>query len=246
MKNISTYFRTARQLNILLYFCRRRLKADTDNLSQHATDNQRTAILECGNKLHRRIDAWSEIQQLYMPGVALLHAKEDRDGGGKALDATSLNLYMPSQIIRHVECNQSLFDFEWRLRFAQGHDALHEIRRLLVVRSRLHRSKLRFARGQSHNTRSLSILNRVNQRIDFSVKRYRDTRILLEQLARQVLKIGWEDQLRPLLEEDIRPLDEGDSGSTEGRRTLSWIWRIHGSIIKEEVTQEGTVYLPLL
>jgi hypothetical protein len=213
---------------------------DTDNLNQHATDTQRAAILERANKLHRRIDAWSEIQHLYMPGVASLRAKEDKDGGGKALDATSLILYMPSQIIGLVECNQSFFDFEWRLRFAQAHDALHDIRRLLVVRSRLHRSKLRFARGQSHNTRSVTILNRINQRIDFSVKRYRDTRFLLEQLAQKVLKVGWEEQLRTLLDEDIRPLDEGDSGSTEGRRTLSWIWRIHGSIIKEEATQEGT------
>ncbi|KAF8333824.1 hypothetical protein F5887DRAFT_1079836 [Amanita rubescens] len=216
-----------------------RLKADTDNLGQHATDNQRAAVLERANRLRRRIDAWSEIQHLYMPGVALLCAKEDKEGGGKALDATSLSLFLPSQIIGCADCNQILFEFEWRLRFAQAHDALNEICRLLVVRSRLHRSKQRFARGQAHNTRSMSVLNQLNEKINFSVKRYRDTRVLLERLARRLLKVGWEHQLRPLADEDIRPLEEGDSHSSEGRRTLSWIWRIQGTIIKEEATQEA-------
>ncbi|KAM6504122.1 hypothetical protein JOM56_001065 [Amanita muscaria] len=216
-----------------------RLRTDMDNLGQHATDNQSAAILERANRLRRKIDAWSEIQHLYMPGVALLRAKEDKEGGGKALDATSINLYLPSQIIGHVNCDQPFFDFKWRLRFAQSHDALNELRRLLVVRSRLHRSKQRFVRGQFHNTRSLSVLNHVNQRISFSVKRYRDTQVLLQRLAQKVLMVGWEEQLRPLHDEDIRPLDEGDSHSTEGRRTLSWIWRIQGTIIKEEATQEA-------
>lgn len=179
-----------------------------------------------------------------MPGVALLRAKEDKEGGGTALDATSINLFLPSQIVGCADCNQILFEFEWRLRFAQAHDTLNEIRRLLVVRSRLHRSKQRFARGQAHNTRSMSVLNRLNEKINFSVKRYRDTRVLLERLARRLLKVGWEDQLRPLADEDVRPLEEGDSHSSEGRRTLSWIWRIQGTIIKEEATQEGNFVVP--
>lgn len=35
----------------------------------------------------------------------------------------------------------------------------------------------------------------------------------------------WEASLQPLLNGDIRSLKEGeDTGNSEGRRTLSWIW----------------------
>ena len=125
-------FQTSR-LSLPIYFSRYRLKADTDKLGKHATDNQCAAVLERANRLRRRINAWSEIQHLYMPGVALLHAKEDKEGGRKTLDATSLSLFLPSQIIDCADCDQLLFEFEWRLRFAQAHDALNEIRRLLIV-----------------------------------------------------------------------------------------------------------------
>ena len=90
----------------------------------------------------------------------------------------------------------------------------------------------------------MAVLNWLNEKINFSVKRYRDTQVLLELLARKRLKVGWEDQLRPLADEDIRPLEEGDAYSSEGRRTLSWIWRIQGTIIREESTQEGIHIIP--
>ena len=120
---------------------RRRLRADINGIGQHATDNQRAALLECGNRIRRKIEAWSEIQHLYMPSVASLRAKVDREGGGKPQDATTLELFLPSQILSLVECDHQLYSFEWHLRFAQAHDALNDIRRLLVLCSRLHRSK---------------------------------------------------------------------------------------------------------
>lgn len=49
----------------------------------------------------------------------------------------------------------------------------------------------------------MAVLNWLNEKINFSVKRYRDTQVLLELLARKRLKVGWEDQLRPLADEDI-------------------------------------------
>ena len=72
-------------------------------LGQHATDSQRAALLERGNRLRRKIDAWSEIQHLYMPYVASLRANVDREGGGKPQDATTLDLFLPSQILGQVD-----------------------------------------------------------------------------------------------------------------------------------------------
>jgi hypothetical protein len=49
-----------------------RLHADNGNLSQHATNEQQANILAHRNSLQRRIDAWTEIQILYMPSVSQL------------------------------------------------------------------------------------------------------------------------------------------------------------------------------
>ena len=186
-----------------LVYRRRRLRADMSSLGQHATDSQRAALLERGNRIRRKIDAWGEIQHLYMPYVASLHAKVDREGGGKPRDATTLDLFLPSQILGEVDCDLQLFKFEWRLRFAQAHDALSDIRRLLILRLRLHRSKERFACGQYHNTRGVAVLNRVNNRIQLHAKKYRHTHILLQRLATELLTVGWDHQLKPLQDEDI-------------------------------------------
>ena len=226
---------------VLTLLCqRRRLCADINGIGQHATDNQRAALLERGNRIRRKIEAWSEIQHLYMPSVASLRAKVDREGRGKPQDATTLELFLPSQILSLVECDDQLYSFEWHLHFAQAHDALNDIRRLLVLCSRLHCSKEHFARGQFHNTRGVTVLNRINDRIHFHAKKYRETRILLEWLAPRVMLVSWDLQLKVLQDEDIRALEEGDEGSsTEGQRVLSWIWRIPGAN-SNKATQEGT------
>lgn len=175
-----------------------------------------------------------------MPGVAAIRARADKEGGGKALDATTVELLLPSHVIDRVECDMKLSDFEWRLRYAQAHDALDDIQRLLVLRSRLYRSKERFSRGQYHNTRSVNILNCVNSNINYGVKKYRQTRVLLQQLSKLLLKVGWEHQLKVLQDEDVRQLEEGEGSSvSEGRRVLSWIWRAQGVGSTEEAMQEG-------
>ena len=175
-----------------------------------------------------------------MPGVAAIHARADKEGGGKALDATTVELLLPSHVIDRVECDMKLSDFEWRLRYAQAHDALDDIRRLLVLRSRLYRSKERFSRGQYHNTRSVNILNCVNSNINYGVKKYHQTRVLLQQLSKLLLKVGWEHQLKVLQDEDVQQLEEGEGSSvSEGWRVLSWIWRAQGVGSTEEAMQEG-------
>ena len=182
-----------------------------------------------------------------MPGIASIRARADKEGGGKALDATAVELLLPSHVMDRVDCDMKLFEFEWRFRYAQAHDVLDEIRRFLVLRSRLYRSKERFSRGQYHNTRSVNVLNRVNSKINYSIKKYRQIRVLLLRLSKILMKVGWEAQLKVLqdedvrpLDEDMRPLDEGDESSvSEGRRVLSWIWKVQGVGSTEEATQEG-------
>ena len=182
-----------------------------------------------------------------MPYVASLHAKVDREGGGKSQDATMLELFLHSQILGEVDCDLQLFKFEWRLHFAQAHDMLSDICRLLILHLRLHRSKERFAHGQYHNTRSVTILNHINDRIQLHAKKYQHTCILLQQLAMKLLTVSWDHQLKPLQDEDIQALEEGDGGSsTEGQRVLSCIWRVPGTINSNETTQEGVLHVILV
>ncbi|KZT02330.1 uncharacterized protein LAESUDRAFT_762900 [Laetiporus sulphureus 93-53] len=54
----------------------RRLHEDTDELGSHSTDLQCAKVLERWNTLQRRYEAWSEVQQLYMPAVAILRSQD--------------------------------------------------------------------------------------------------------------------------------------------------------------------------
>jgi hypothetical protein len=173
-----------------LVYRRHQLRADMSSLGQHAMDSQHAALLERGNRICRKIDAWGKIQHLYMPYVASLRAKVDRESGGKPQDATTLDLFLPSQILGEVDCNLQLFKFAWRLHFAQAHDALSDIHRLLILRSRLHHSKERFVHGQYHNTRGMAVLNHVNNRIQLHAKKYWHMCILLQRLATELRRLG--------------------------------------------------------
>jgi hypothetical protein len=210
-------------------------------LGQHATNLQRAKIVERGNGLCRRIEAWCEIQQLYTPGVAVLWAKADQEGGGDPVEPTNIELMLPSEIIGRAACDRRLQKYEWQLRHAQAHDLLHDLRRQLLLRTKLYRSKNRFARGQRHNTRSYTIIKSVNSKVDTAVARYRQTRTALVKLAVPLLETGWERTLRVLVDDDIRAINVADQeGTSEGRHVMSWIWTTEGVGDGDTGMQEGT------
>ena len=55
---------------------------------------------------------------------------------------------------------------------------------------------------------------------------------------RQIPDENWQLSLRFLADEDIRGLSEGLMGDSEGRRTVSWIWTMHG-VVDEGGADEG-------
>jgi hypothetical protein len=99
----------------------------------------------------------------------------------------------------------------------------------LTVRAHLTKYKTQQVRGQHANTRARSLLNKAETRTDAIAKKYRAAR------AAYLMLTGhgdWENTLKPLQQQDIRPLSapeevgermQGD-GLGEGHRTLSWIW----------------------
>ncbi|KAG6877691.1 hypothetical protein C0992_009434 [Termitomyces sp. T32_za158] len=203
---------------------------DTNALGPHATDLQRSKLIERGNQLFRKIEAWMKIQTLYMPQVAVIRARAEHAGSAELPSAIDVDLLLPSSLIHKAPCDAKFLDYEWRLRFAQAHGVLHEMRRSIVLRSQMYKSKDTLVRGQRMHTRSLALLAKVQGRINTAANKYRRVREILVTLAQHLSKVGWDSTLQPLADEDLRGITAEEEGLSEGRRTMSWIWRTDSGI----------------
>ncbi|KAF8875848.1 hypothetical protein BD779DRAFT_1475909 [Infundibulicybe gibba] len=143
----------------------RRLRMDIQNLNTGATDLQRAKLVERSNRLRRQIDAWIEVQHLYMPSVAALRARADREGGGAPIEAINIQLMLPSHVVGKAETSHFLLQYEWRLRFAYAHDVLQKLRRHVLLRTHMYRSKNAHGQGQHYHTRSLDVIKGVQAKI---------------------------------------------------------------------------------
>ncbi len=147
-------------------------------------------------------------------------------------------LWLPSQIKDRVCVPILLQKIEWKIRYAQAHEALQELRHQLQVRAYLFKFKDRFVRGQGANTRARNAISGVQVRIDGAAEEYRCAFNALQSLESNLLEFGWKEELLPLVPEDIRDLSEGKYGESEGRRTISWIWRTVGMRASEKSNDE--------
>jgi hypothetical protein len=141
----------------------------------------------------------------------------------------STPLWLPSAIPARVPCDYHLYSIEWDFRLAQANDALCELRQTLQLRSHLYKYKDRFVVGQQANTRANASISRAQRHIDVAVTRYRVSRQALVSLAARLKKEdSWKTSLLELCDEDVRGMTVGEDGETEGRRSLSWIWKCGG------------------
>lgn len=77
-------------------------------------------------------------------------------------------------------------------------------------------------------------------KVQIDINRYAGCREALAKLAVPLVEVGWELQLPPICEGDARQLEVGTgNNTTEGRRTLSWIWKTQGMGEGSEGMQEG-------
>ncbi|KAH9911489.1 uncharacterized protein B0H18DRAFT_1168583 [Fomitopsis serialis] len=201
-----------------------RLRREFRGLGEHSTDKQHATIQERLNSLRRRLEAWFKIQHAYIPGAEAFRERLVRDTN-KDVPAYDIPVLLPSGISSALEVSAFLQDIEWRLRHAQAHDALSDLRRHLHLRSHLYSFKDRFIRGQQANTRARSIINTTQAKVDENAERYRRARAALVSLSDRLGRTGWEATLQVLEDQHVRGLKLDESEETEGRRTLSWIWR---------------------
>jgi hypothetical protein len=209
---------------------RRRLSLAAAELDASATDLQWSKLLVRSNALRRKIKGWCNIQQLYMPVVAAIRAREDAVSpeGANEVATQAIPLHLPSSLPVRSPCDSQLQEYEWRLRYAQANDALDALRHNLRLRAHVVNYKYQFARGQIANLRSNDVIARTHRKIEDCTDRYRTARRALVYLAHILKKTGWASILPVLLDTDVRQMTQGLQHEGEGKRTLSWIWRTHG------------------
>lgn len=185
----------------------------------------------------RRIQAWIEVQTLYIPGVARLRKNDSPDGQ----NPETVALHMPATIFKTVAVDKHLLRYEWEYRYAEALTALGSLRGHLLLLEKMYLSKNRFARGQAHNTRSTRLLERVQAKVQLDKARYRHARQQLVALGDVSSKAGWEQTLQVLNDADVRGLGRTAEDLSEGHRTLSWIWKKEGVATGEdgEAVEEG-------
>ncbi|KAJ7701065.1 hypothetical protein B0H16DRAFT_1748807 [Mycena metata] len=235
----------------------RTLGFDVGKVGNHPTAEQQTNLTERGNKLRRKLLTWMDAQVLIIPHVAVLRAEEDR--ARKRISATQVQpgvqvqqmaLWLPSSINGRVVCDTELYDYEFRLREAQAHEALDDVRHQLLLRTHLYKYKDRFARGVKANSRSQTKIEGVEERTRRSSERYRAAWRALKALGRQLKRSGWEKALQPLMPEDVRGMPRAlfqdperkkllmkkgsaarqmaQQAGAEAKARMSWIWRSPG------------------
>ncbi|PIL32910.1 hypothetical protein GSI_05028 [Ganoderma sinense ZZ0214-1] len=206
----------------------RRLRADLCGLGIHATSLQRAQFLERQNALQRRIDAWRSAQQIFMPFVASLFAESARVDG--SLQTQSTPLYLPSAICARYDVSPTLLNHEWRLREAQAHDSLADLRGHLEVRAYMCNYEDTHVRGQRENTGLKTLMNSLQAMIDMDADRYRNAYISLGRLATRLGKIDWQGPLQRLDDSHIRHISADDGSGSVGAHQISWIWFAGGSM----------------
>ncbi|TFK60138.1 hypothetical protein BDN72DRAFT_872951 [Pluteus cervinus] len=215
----------------------RRVSIDSKSLGNKATDDLKAKVISRGNSLQRRILQWISVQDVYCPGTILLR-QDEATTANLIKEPWQIPLFLPSSLPSSTPCDSRLRNIEWRLRTAQAHTALDELRRSLRLRSFLYIDKDRFSRGQRQNTRSITLIERAQVKVDAAAAKYRTAREAITKLGARLKKVGWEKEYPCLMKDDVQPLrvemnrdvekkkkkKKDKEVASEGRRKVSWIW----------------------
>ncbi|KAJ7928222.1 hypothetical protein B0H13DRAFT_2549726 [Mycena leptocephala] len=191
----------------------RELASDTAALKTHASDGQKTTILERGNKLRWKIASWIQTQTEFQPGVAVLReaAAQARAWAAKmqptsGVPVEAIELWLPSKQARTpgVTFKESHGRHEFDMREARAYEVLDELRRLLLVRTHHYKFKDVHVHGVGAQTRARTAIEVLDERIRRTAKEYRATRQALASLAPTLAETSWELKLKPLEAKDIR------------------------------------------
>ncbi|KAI9568358.1 hypothetical protein HD554DRAFT_2205055 [Boletus coccyginus] len=161
------------------------------------------------NNLQRCIESWVTLQHLFTLALAPARAHVQQKTES-IIQPENFPLLLPFQMQHSMLCDKKLCLIEWRLCFAQAHDALHSLR------SNLHRN----LRGQGTNIRAHNTLKLIDARINTTINKYHAAHKVLTSLSLLVKQDGWHMTLRPLELGDIQSMSDLLEGETEETRKL--------------------------
>jgi hypothetical protein len=177
-----------------------------------------------------------------MPGTPLSTPDDDADVNSTTM-IEDIPLVLPSALNpeqRLVLCKNQVADYEQQFRLAQIEDSLTELRRVRRIRCTLlvnHRSQIA-GQGQRVNTRSRSVIDSVQERIEKFARRYRAG---YEALLRLNPSGDWSNTYLELKDSDNRgpgkELEEGGAG--DGSYSISWIWLANPRVRDSSSSQDG-------
>lgn len=140
----------------------------------------------------------------------------------------NIELWLPSALppaTRHNQCVDGLPQLEYRLRFAQAVDALHDIRlfrrllRILAMKSQTH-----ITNTQRTGTRTRSVFDKTKARLARAVATYRASWKAIANLASNEEFGLWKDTLLELKDCDVRGPGREESETSASHFVQSWIW----------------------
>lgn len=152
-----------------------------------------------------------------MPMLAAIR----QDNTNSVVTPESFQLLLPSQVSETTTCDLKFQTIEWKLRYAQAHNALHALRSNLCAQTAVLKYKDRNLHGQGTNTRACNTLKGIDARIKATLSQYQDACKALVILAPLINETGWQSSLWPLNCEDIQGMLYLLWGQTERRRKLS-------------------------
>lgn len=212
-------------------------------------------MIERTSKLRRKIFAWIDVQTSFFPGLKNVRELEDavRARAAEAqpvpgISVSQIKLWLPSAIaampgsaVGGVRVKDDDLQHEYRLRVGQVQEGLHEVRRLLLVRTHLYQLKDRHSRGVRANMRSQDKITALNSQIQRAAAQYRAARTALQALGRALKQHDWERTLLELKEDDVRGLPQSKfhdptrkkmkkrKRRKKVQRPPSWIWTTQGA-----------------
>ncbi|KAJ7030155.1 hypothetical protein C8F04DRAFT_1187110 [Mycena alexandri] len=230
----------------------RELAADIVALKNHASDGQKTTVLERGNKLRRKIASWVKLQTDFQPDVKALRTADDDARAAAArmqpavgIPVHALELWLPSKQARTPGASLKLTHarYEFDMREAQAHEALDEVRNLLLLRTHQYKLKdMGKESGVAGHTRQRTAIELLDERARRAADEYRAAYRALSSLAPKLQETKWYLVLKPLASEDVRGMPRALFSDPEkkkrGKRKrgapelvapppkeMSWIWR---------------------
>ena len=129
--------------------------------------------------LRCHIDAWRDIQQLYMPCTTQLYQTHlaKISALSTAEEPKTVPLFLPSSIpssLWYTGCASGLVDKECRLRLAQADDGLNGLRRQLRISATFcdYKKVQVGGRSQKSNTQTQSLMSHFHDKTMRAAKRY--------------------------------------------------------------------------